>query len=231
MPHLEIEYLPVHWVHALRTEIAKKPALAAADLNWSTSDLLDLAFGLETRLGNLAEIVVQVRENLQILNAEFDGARDYLDALVAEGRAYQIKDEAALRRTIISLNSFVIEVRSCFETLARFYRLFVRNYFKEMVSEEGAYAKIAASIGVPGWAEKLGRLRHDILHSRSPWIRFDMHSTGLRYQPVLLLEYRINVPPTPADEVSLASLDNMRAHLRLASEKIRTELIERVRNL
>ena|SRR5258705_4175742 len=231
MPRLEIEYLAVYWVHALRAEIAQKPALAAADLNWSISGLLDLAFGLETRLGNLGEIVVQVRENLQALNVEFDGARDYLDALMADGRAYQIRDEAALRRTIISLNAFVIEARSCFETLARFYRLFVRNYFNEMVSEEGAYAKIAASVAAPGWAKELGLLRHEIVHGRSPWIRFDVRPTDPKYQPVLLLEYRADVTPAPGDEVSLDSLASMREHLRTASEKIRNELIERVRTL
>jgi len=232
MPHLEIQYLPsIKWVHALRAEIAKKPALATADLNWSTSGLLDLAFGLETRLGNLAEIVVQVDENLRVLDAEFYEARDHIAALVAEDRAYRTKNQAALRRTIIGLNSFVIEARGCFENLARFYQQFIRNYFDERMSKENAYAKISASVAAPGWAEDLRLLRHDIAHARSPWIRFDVRPTAPKYLPVLLLEYRIKDTPAPGDEVSLAALRSMRKHLRAASERIRSELIERVRKL
>jgi hypothetical protein len=232
MPYLEIEYLPsIKWAHALRAEIAEKPALAAADLNWGTSDLLDLAFGLETRWGNLAEIVVQVNESLRGLDAEFHEASDYIATLVAERRAYRIKDHAALRRTIIGPNSFVLEARRYFENLARFYQQFLRNYFNKRVSKEDAYAKVGESVAAPGWAEDLRLLRHEIAHVRSPWIRFDIRPGAPKYQPVLLLEYRPMATSSPGDEVSLDSLESMRTHLWTASEQIRSELIERVRSL
>src|SRR5262249_52694830 len=137
----------------------------------------------------------------------------------------------ALRRTIIGLNSFVLEARAYFENLARFYQHFLRNYFNERVSEEGAYAEVAASVAAPGWAEDLRVLRHDIAHARSPWIRFDVRPGAPKYHPVLLLEYRAMATSSPGDEVSLDSLASMRTHLWTASEKIRSELIERVRNL
>jgi len=127
--YLEIEYRPIYWAHHLRAEIGKTPALAAADANWAASALLDLAFSLETRIGNLIEIQRQTDENLRVVGQEL-ASRSEIESLVEGGYAYRVQDEAALRRVIIGLNSLVVESRSCFENLAKFYREFVRNYFK-----------------------------------------------------------------------------------------------------
>jgi len=94
-----------------------------------------------------------------------------------------------------------------------------------------SYAKVAASVPVPGWAERLQVSRHDIVHDRSPWIRFQVQSLPRRYQAVLILEYRVNAPPVPEDEISLAALQGLLTNLEAALAAIRTELIERVRAL
>jgi len=228
--YLEIQYRPIYWVHYLRAEIEKTPALAAADANWATSSLLDLAFSLETRIGNLIEIQRLTDEYLRAVVQELDGESE-IDSLVDGGFAYRVKNEAALRRVIIGLDSLVVESRSCFENLAKFYREFVRNYFDENVSETASYAKVAASVPVPGWAEGLRLSRHDIVHDRSPWIRFQVQSLPRAYQAVLILEYRINAPSAPKDEISLVGLRTLQANLTAALASIRRELVERVKGL
>jgi hypothetical protein len=230
MAYLEIAYSPAYWVHHLRAEIDRTPALKQADMNWATSPLLDLAFGLETRIGNLIEISRQVDENLRTVGRELESEAD-LDALVAGGYAYRMRDEVALRRVIIGLNCLVVESRSCFENLAKFYREFIRNYFGESISVGDGYAKVAAAVDVPGWADNLGLSRHDIVHERSPWIRFEIQSQPRRYQAILILEYRLNIPPRPEDEIGVAELQALQGQLTAALAAIRRELIERVKAL
>jgi hypothetical protein len=228
--YLEIEYRPSYWVHQLRTEIARTPALAAADAQWATSSLLDLAFSLETRIGNLIEIQRQTDENLRVVGEELQRAAE-LDSLVAGGYAYRVENQVALRRIVIGLNSLVIESRSCFETLARFYREFLRAYFGETISDVASYKRVAAAVPVAGWAEDLRLTRHDIVHDRSPWIRYKVQQTPPRFQAVLLLEYRPSSLPCPGDEITLEALRSAQHNLTAALATIRSELIDRVRSL
>ena len=227
--YLEIEYRPSYWVHHLRAEIARTPALVAADAQWATSPLLDLAFTLETRIGNLIEIQRQTDESFAVVGQELASVAE-LDSLVAGGYAYRMENQVALRRIIIGLNSLVIESRSCFETLSRFYRNFLRIYFGETISDVASYERVAAAVPVPGWAEELRLTRHDIVHERSPWIRFKVQQTPPpRFQAVLLLEYRLGAPPRPGDEITLESLRAAQDNLTAALATIRSELIDRVR--
>jgi hypothetical protein len=122
-------------------------------------------------------------------------------------------------------------LRSCFENLANFYREFVRNYFNENISKADSYAKVAASVDAPAWADRLGLNRHDIVHERSPWIRFDVQLHPRRYQAVLILEYRLNAPARPEDEIGVEVLRNLQGQLTVALAAIRRELIERVKGL
>jgi hypothetical protein len=227
--YLEIEYRPAHWVHQLRAEIAKTPALAAADARWSGSRLLDLAFALETRIGNLDEIARLANENIRLVVDELQHAD--IDHFLEGGYAYRVRNQVALRRVIIALNSMIVESRSCFETLAKFYREFVRNYFNETLSKEASYAKVAATVDAEGWADDLGLNRSDILHGRSPWIRFAVQSGPRQYQPVLILEYRIDAPAVPRDEIGVEALEALQRRLGASLEAIRRELIDKVRTL
>ena len=66
---LTIVYQPEYWVHALLVEIAAQPKLTSAHRQWASpaTQLSDLAFSIETRLGNLRELVRFVDENLNAL--------------------------------------------------------------------------------------------------------------------------------------------------------------------
>jgi hypothetical protein len=252
---LDIAYLPSYWVHPLRAEIAKTPALADADKKWSNSPLFDLAFSLETRVGNLREIARQTDENLKIVAAELNREQE-LATLIEGGYAYQVRDEVALRRVIIGLGTLAVESRSCFENLTRFYRQFVRNYFNETISEDQSYAKVAACGALQGpaladpdgvqqqeasgpptrasdsqWAETLRLNRNDMVHYRAPWLRFEVQAQPRHYQAILILEYRLNTRLGPQDEISLDALKAIQGHLRIALDAIRDELIERVKAL
>jgi hypothetical protein len=230
MQKLEIAYRPAYWTHPLLAEIQGKPSLSLAHENWRSSELLDLAFALETRIGNLIEIVRHVDDQLRVIGEELEAASD-IDDLISGGYAYRMQDEVALRRVLIGLNCFIVESRACFENLARFYRLFVQNYLGESVSQTAAYEIVATSVPGPEWANDLRLLRHDIVHERCPWIRFDVRTATPRFEPVLVLEYRASAPFKSRDEVSMETLRGMRINLRKALDAIRTELISRVRGL
>jgi len=75
---LSIQFRPAYWVHPIRAAIAKKPALKSADAKWSdpSTQLSDLAFWIETRLGNLPEIVSLLDESLKRIGEEFDRSAD-----------------------------------------------------------------------------------------------------------------------------------------------------------
>jgi hypothetical protein len=152
-----------------------------------------------------------------------------VESLIAGDYAYRVHDEAALRRIVIGLSTLTVESRSCFENLARFYREFVANYFDEDISGRGGYAKVAESGGGGDWADTLRLNRHDMVHYRAPWLRLEVQLEPRRYEIVLILEYRQNVPAGPQDEISLQALRLVQGYLRTALETIREELISRVR--
>ena len=76
MPTLEIEYRPTYWVHPLLREFQMKPSLGSAHAKWADREpgLADLAFSIETRIGNLREIVRLTDENTRELGAELEEA-------------------------------------------------------------------------------------------------------------------------------------------------------------
>lgn len=224
MALLEIEYRPAYWVHSLLAAIQAKPALASAHSKWATSDLSDLAFTIETRLGNLPEVVRQIDENLNVLGRELEQATADIASLLAGGYAFRFEDEVALRRALIGFNSFVSESRSCFESLAKFYRSFMDSYFGQAISVPDSYAKLASLATQPTWAEDLRLVRHDILHDRSPWIAFEDTGGTPRWEPILLLSWRPRAHG-PRDRVKLNELRMMRANLQEALVGLRTELI------
>jgi hypothetical protein len=96
---LSIQFRPAYWVHPIRAAIAKKPALASADAKWSDPNtrLSDLSFWIETRLGNLPEIVRLVDESLKRIGEELDRNAIAVGELMAGGYVYQAEDESALQ--------------------------------------------------------------------------------------------------------------------------------------
>jgi hypothetical protein len=228
LPSLEIEYRPAYWAHRLLAAIQTKQSLSEAHSHWSKpeSGLADLAFSIETRIGNLREIIRLTDENLHIVGEEIASAPD-IDALVAGGYAYRVENEVALRRALIGFNAFIAESRSIFENLACFYQAFARNYFGENVSDTDRYAKIASLSPTPTWADDLRLIRHDILHYRSPWLRFEVRSTSPKYDPVLVLDWRPSSTAVRA-EVAMRALKDFRGNLLQALTTLRDELIARV---
>jgi len=144
--------------------------------------LADLAFSIDTRIGNIREIVRLTDENLTAIGRELEDADD-LPALIVGGYAYPVQNEQALRRALIGFTTFIAEARALYENLARFYRMFLRHYFREQMSEKAAYEEIAKLRPSAQWAEDLRLLRHDILHYRSPWLRLEVNSSTPRFDP------------------------------------------------
>jgi len=156
---LEIEYRSAYWAHRLLAELNKKPSLAAAHRQWAERDpgLADLAFSIDTRIGNIREIVRLTDENLTAIGRELEDADD-LPALIVGGYAYPVQNEQALRRALIGFTTFIAEARALYENLARFYRMFLRHYFREQMSEKAAYEEIAKLRPSAQWAEDLRAL-------------------------------------------------------------------------
>lgn len=225
---LEIDYRSAHWVHRLLAEINRKPSLAAAHAQWASPQpgLADLAFSIDTRIGNLREIVRLTDENLHAIGKELEETTN-LDEHIAGGYAYRVRDDAALRRALIGFNAFIAEARSLYENLARFYRVFLNHYFGEQVSEKAAYEAIAALRSSPQWATELQLLRHDILHYRSPWLRFDVGASSPRFDAVLMLDWRPGATG-PDAEVPMSTLRDFRTHIVWAATALVDALIARV---
>jgi hypothetical protein len=113
--------------------------------------------------------------------------------------------------------------------VARFYREFLRNYFDEAVSETASFERVAACVDPPTWADTLRLNRHDILHFRAPWLRFEIEFEPRKYEAILVLEYRLDTAPKAQDEISLGALKAVQWNLRTALDTIRNELLGRVR--
>ena len=129
--------------------------------------------------------------------------------------------------SLIGFNAFIVDARALFENLARFYRTFLKHYFAETVSAAKAYEAIAALRPSPEWAEQFRLLRHDIIHSRSPWLRFDVTTATPRFGPVLVLDWRPGAAG-PDAEVHVTALREFRTSIVPAASLLRDELIARV---
>jgi hypothetical protein len=112
---LAIAYQVAHWMDPLLVAINGQPKLAMAHQQWAvpTTQLSDLAFWIETRLGNLPELIRSVDENLGELAKEFDKDWEVVSRHVAGVAAYDVENQRALRRALLSLNAFPTESRGC----------------------------------------------------------------------------------------------------------------------
>lgn len=189
---LAIAYQAAHWMHPLLAAINAQPKLATAHREWAvpTTQLSDLAFWIETRLENLPELIRFVDENLGELAREFDRNREVVGRHVAGGAAYDVEDQRALRRALLSLNAFATESRGCFEAMASFYVRFLKHYFGEETTFPDACSKIESLGADPSWATDLRALRIRVAHVESPWIEFEETARVPRLEPILIFDWR-----------------------------------------
>lgn len=231
MAALEVVYeAAVHWVHPILVALQAKPSLADKYAQWGQRRLSDLAFAIETRLGYLPEIIKSVDENLERLGNQLSQAAD-IDRYIQEGIAYRFQDLAALRRVLIGVSCFIAESRSVFENLADFLREFLAFFFSDNLAEKDSYEAIAQMAAGSDWAEQLRRIRHDLLHERSLWMRFDVDPRRKpRFEPEFLLNWRPGAVEQ-GDYVKLETLRAIRNGLAEAAELLRRRLIERLNRI
>lgn len=228
MATLEVVYeAAARWAHPILAELRAKPFLGEKYAQWGHHRLSDLAFAIETRLGYLPEVIRFVDENLERLGKELSSGID-IDRYVRDGIAYRFQDLAALRRVLFGVCCFIVEARSLFENLASFFREFLAFFLSESLSERGSYEAVAQMARSSDWAEHLRRIRHDLLHERSVWIRFDVDpSRQPKYEPEFVLNWRRS-STGPEDCVKLETLRAIRDGLAEAAQVLRRRLIERV---
>jgi len=102
--------------------------------------------------------------------------------------------------------------------------MFLSHYFREQISEKTAYEEIAKLRPSAQWAEDLRLLRHDILHYRSAWLRFEVNSSTPRFDPVLVLDWRPGATG-PDAEVKMFALRQSRTDIVHATSILVDKLI------
>lgn len=220
----------IGWAHPIRAAIEAKPSLARKDRRWRQSELSDLAFAIETRLGYLPEIIRWIDENLAILGKDFPtgaSAAPYLQPI--DPLALTVTDRRALQRLLIGLGALVVESRSCFETLARFHQLFLKQYFGESLSLKTSYEAVKRVSRPYGWVQRLRHIRDKLLHERAFWVEFNA-DPGRQppYDLVLLLNWRPEATG-PRNRVPVSTLREITVGLRRAAVALRQRLVRRVR--
>jgi hypothetical protein len=241
-PILEIAYLRMNtWALPLRAAIDATPALKVVDAEWRMGLLSDLAFAISTHRSCIPDLIVDIDDNMRTLITQFDERDTEIDRICAEGLAISLHDYALLRRILSGVGSLIVESRACFEKLARFYRLFLKQYFDEAAgSDKTCYAAIAAmSDRDPEWANELGRIRHDALHDRSLWLALEVrhapvvgHASvgGHTYEPIFLLNWRPGMFQ-PEDCVTMQTLREVGAGLEAAADGLQLRLVRRIEAL
>lgn len=226
---LRVDYrLSTAWALPILAAVRAHPTLATLERTWRDSKLSDLAFAIETRQGALQEIVRQLSDLLLALSLVLPEG-DVLERHLSKGAAYTFKkkDRAGILRLLIAIDSFISESRSLFENLAHFYRLFLKAFFGETVSEVGAFKFLASLFRDPALAERLRVVRHDIRHQRAPWLRFRVTGDPPLFEPELELNWRPEASDE-ADFVRMKQLAEISGAIWEAALDLQAHLVARV---
>jgi hypothetical protein len=194
---LHINFAVTHgWALPIISAADANPTLAEPRRRWRASPLSDLAFSIETRLAALDRINSQLGEHLRALSHALPtNSAELAPYLTEPPRAFTLKDthEVAFRRFLIALDAFVSESRSLFENLATFHRLFVCDYFNEVIPQKQQYTYVISLFPRPELPEKLRTLRHQMRHGFAPWLGFFVQEEPLLLEPELQLDWRPEV--------------------------------------
>jgi hypothetical protein len=221
------------WARPIVQAAAANRGLSAVYSRWRGSELSDLAFSVETRLGALKEIVAQVGEYLLGLSEALprgDELERYFPTDTRpHGTAYTFHAPAdrTIQRLLIALDAFVSQTRSTFENLARFYRVFVRDYFGEKVSQKGSYQVVSELFPDPAVAERLHDLRHELRHRHAPWIAFLVAGDPPRFEPRLSFDWRPEAT-APSGFVTMTQLSEIHFGLWHARDHLQEALVRRI---
>jgi hypothetical protein len=221
------------WVLPIVQAVGANPALSVVYSRWRESELSDLALSIETRLGALKEITVQVAEYQRALSGALpwgDELERYFSTETRpHGTAYSFDDpeQRTIQRLLIALDALVSQTRSTFENLAAFYRVFVRDYFGEKVSREGSYQFVTELFPDPSVAKLLHNLRHEMRHGRAPWPSFLHAEDPPRFELQLSFEWRPEVM-VPRDFVTMTQLSQIHFGLWHARDRLQQALVRRV---
>ncbi len=216
------------WALPIIAAAKNNPALSEVARRWRDSELSDLAFTIETRLGAIQEVEGQLGEYLLALSYKLPTGAE-LDKHLDRGAAVFAHTEVQIvRRFLIAADSLVSESRSCFENLAEFNRLFLGEFLNEHLSANDPvrYEKIATLFPDPTVAEELRTLRHTLRHKRSPWLEFLVEGDPPRFEPQLQLDWRPE-NSNPDDRVSMQTLRDIHFGLFHARQSLQEQLTTR----
>ncbi|MGH7490644.1 MAG: hypothetical protein ACREMY_34280 [bacterium] len=221
-------YVPTtYWLNPVIKAVSENAALAVPWASWREHRLADLGFAIETRRGNLAELVRMFDRSVNTLGKQLEAAQP--EARI--GEAYPFDDQEALRLALVSGGCFVAESRSCFENLADFNNEFCQHFFGDSgMNKASSYAAISSLVGNSPWIGDLQKLRHDIMHYRAPWFAFNVVSVNpLSIEPVLLLEWRPELH-VAGDYITIDTMRAIRSGLGTAVDALGTSLEQRARS-
>jgi hypothetical protein len=216
-----------YWLFPVINAVSSNAALATAWAGWRSHRLADLGFAIETRLGNLIEIVRLFDRSVGKLAKQL---QDEPNVGAWAGQAYGFDDQETLHLALVSGSAFVAESRSCFENLAEFNNEFCQYFLRDPAMDKAtSYAAISTLAGNPPWVRALRGLRHDIMHHRAPWFALDVVDP-LKLEPVLLLEWRQELHAA-GDCITLATMKAIHSGLPTAVRALASSLELRVKTM
>lgn len=224
-------YASIGWALPIRTAIQKKSSLVSKDAQWRDSELSDLAFAIETRSAALPGIEKQLIDDVNGLGQRIADSEDIERNIEAQTFNFGPGATVGLARTASSVTHLVAEDRALFENLATFYREFQKLYFDRTVNKPDSYDHLDG-LTRKGWAEKLRRLRHDVVHFRAPWIAFRVECRDpVELEPLFYLDWRPESVPKGRDAFSLTELRELRTRLVECRDALQKGLIEMLEKL
>ena len=187
--YIHLAYLPSSgWVLQIMSKLLQSvsPQLRNAFDEWSDTPLKELGIAITTRMHMLGLCVRRLNARVADLRREIEADSSQLDAALAEGYAFKLKDSELPYELLLDMDSFIFETRSLYEIMGKFLVTLFDVLFARQLTEADLPSILAEKGVDTRWIVELRENRKLFFHQTAPWLAVQVEREAMNFNPVLL---------------------------------------------
>lgn len=199
--------------------------------SWGEAPLTEKGLALSTKLAMLDQVANRINVHIRLLREHLANNKAAVEGYVIWRHAYELPENLNPYDLLVDIDSFLFESKLVYEIVGEFLKEFHSNILDQQIEQHEIKAMLDAEGIDTGWTVELAENRNLFFHEATPWIAFEIHSTGPHeFEPHLLILKRSTVDfRDPADYVHFDRLREIFDGFRSSMQAIHRWLEDKIK--